>query len=170
MLAAMLKREAAPVGKVKAGGASSTPSPVSSVGAYKPPQRAIPGLAPQLQQQKPITAKKQQQITPSVKVNPAVATKAVVPVAKTESSTPMPTPVPTPATAGKVIIKAEDIEKKVKALKKKLKQIDEIKDKLKQGGNNITFVSIVSTSFTYLIYLKLFLSTYICTYTHSCIK
>ncbi len=117
-LAAMLKREEAPVGKVKAAPAPAKPEP------YKTPVRVIPGLAPA---QTAVPPKKKNPPSSA----PVVATQPKPQPKKVEVK--VETPAPVVAVAPPVSAE-EEKEKKIKNIKKKLKQIDEIKAKMTSGG------------------------------------
>lgn len=109
-LAAMLKREEAPVGKVKTTSAPTKSEP------YKTPVRVIPGLAP------PPAA-----VASKKKNPPAAATQPKPQPKKAEVNVE---PIPAAVTAPVIPVSAEEEkEKKIKNIKKKLKQIDEIKAK-----------------------------------------
>jgi len=137
-LSAMMKKEnitiAAPVGKVKA----ETTTTNSSGGKFVPSsqKRVIPGMAPVVvqpavvkqQQNKPKSQPQQQQPATkkdTVSTNNPQPTLAVAAAPPSTSSTPSDNPT--------LIETVESKEKRIKAISKKLKQIQEIRGKLIAG-------------------------------------
>ena len=130
-LASMLAREAAPKGKVKANGGGvvqqKAPAPVVK-------QRIIPGMTPQMANTKikPKKEKKEKDLLQQVagdkvkekeKIQPVPHEKAVSVVKAVE-----------PEKKSLEALTIEEKEKKAKSIRKKLKQIDEIKAKAGAGA------------------------------------
>lgn len=124
-----LERDTAPKGKI-GGGAASTgatskqaakPVPTTGGGKYVPQRRAIPGMAP------PGAAPSS---TTTAATSGGGGGKKGPPSVSTSSAKAAPAPT---ATSGDSEDPAITKEKRVKALKKKLKQIDELKAKLSEG-------------------------------------
>jgi translation initiation factor 2A len=120
-----MQREEAPKGKVKTNQPTSTPTPNPT---YQAKQRVIPGLPPQMAVKKVKPVKKDNPIEKAASSSPVstnTSSNNVKPKLSGEDESKQ-------ATVFKVE-SAEDKEKRAKNIKKKLKQIEEIKDKQKAG-------------------------------------
>ena len=129
-LASLLAREAAPKGKVRADGGAAAHKPITP--ALK--QRIVPGMSPQMAAVKPKPRRRNKDHDPESAV-PSSSSKNQQRVPDAVP-TPVPAPVstPPPGPAVNKPLTAEEKEKKAKGLRKKLKQIEEIKAKRDAGS------------------------------------